>query len=268
MWSFILETIAPYSASSRSVCRYDLRQRALASLGKSSEPFGSAEMGAGFLRFVVSRKGGADQARRIALLDHHQALGQPEQEVGKVERVLGGLRQILEQVDMIECDRAEQCKGEGLLGRIAAHAGGKRPQHVERRRRQQPFFRVIAGGGGEAQCQSLPFALTAGEGPLQTAKHPVSAGCQRIDAHLAPAAFDAKRRLVHDQTRPGQRLDHHRVRPRAALSKRRVQRQRIGRAVEAPGQRLGAAAAAHRSCLPTADAIGSSWVISRSNCSG
>ena len=51
-----------------------------------------------------------------------QGFGEPEDEVGKAERVLGGGRQRLEQVDMVEGDDAERGEGERLLGDATAEA--------------------------------------------------------------------------------------------------------------------------------------------------
>jgi len=73
-----------------------------------------------------------------------QAFGQPEDEIGKAERVLGWGRQLLEQVDMVEGDDAEAGEGERLLLRGDVEPRGEEAQRIERRGRDQPFLRIVA----------------------------------------------------------------------------------------------------------------------------
>ena len=148
---------------------------------------------------------------------------------------IGG--KLLEQVDVVERDDADQADRHRLFGSLAAQAGGDRAKDVEGRGGEQPLLR------------NRPRATVRSEAPVGRAPHDVtcSASLRSTTSRTAwpplvtarrattspPAALDADRRLIENDARAGRGLEQQRVLTSAAIAQLRVEREQVDR----PGRR-------------------------------
>ena len=125
----------------RAGCRLD-RAHVGRTVGKLAKPLDRGEMASAIGIFVVRAERRADQPRGEPRLGDDRGFGEPEDEIREARRVLGVGGQVLEQVDVVEGDDADQADRHRLFRRFAAQAGRDRAKDVEGRGGEQPLFRI------------------------------------------------------------------------------------------------------------------------------
>ncbi len=213
----------------RAVIRSDEGLHVRGAVRQVGQPLDRREVAAARLLLVAVAERGADQPRCPAGLADHVGFRQPEDEVGKADRVLGRRGKFLEQPDMVEGHDPDQADGERLFLGLAAKARCDGAQNVERGEREQAAFGIDFGRSLEAQCQPVcrgGFDCVR-QLPFDDAQNRLPASRKGVDQHRAVAAFDPHRRLIEDDARARRRFQHHRVGAAASVAQLGIERQQV-----------------------------------------